>query len=96
MNFHSFRHTFGTSLSHNGLNDHHLKTLMGHAEKGTTFNTYVKKTEIPMLHDELVKHLEYVIDLEALKRSKWSKLADGFGGLIVVDGDVPYKHLGNL
>ena len=72
-NFQSFRHTFGTSVSHNGLNDHHLKTLLGHAEKGTTFNTYVKKAEIPLLHGELVKHLDYGIELEILKGSKWSK-----------------------
>jgi integrase len=30
-NFHSFRHTFGTNLSHNGIDDHSLKARMGHS-----------------------------------------------------------------
>ncbi len=41
--FHSFRHTFGTNLGHNEINDHHLKALMGHAESGITFDYYVKR-----------------------------------------------------
>ncbi len=71
--FHSFRHTFGTNLSHNGINDHSLKALMGHAEKGTTFDTYVKRGTAQKLYTDLVEHLNYGIDLEHLKGSKWTE-----------------------
>lgn len=69
--FHSFRHTFGTVLSHNGIDDHSLKALMGHAEKGTTFDTYVKRGTAEKLYQELVKYLDYNINLDHLKKSKW-------------------------
>ncbi|MCF8075810.1 MAG: site-specific integrase [Desulfotignum sp.] len=70
--FHSFRHTFGTNLSHNGINDHSLKALMGHSEKGVTFDTYVKKRPVHVLYRDLVDHLDYTgVDLEHLRDSKW-------------------------
>ncbi len=71
--FHSFRHTFGTNLSHNGIDDHSLKSLMGHAETGTTFDTYVKRGTAQKLYQGLVNHLDHSIDLEHLKGSKWTE-----------------------
>ncbi len=69
--FHSFRHTFGTNMGHNDVNDHHLSALMGHAESGITFNFYVKRGTPPKLHQSLVEHLDYGIDLDHLKGSRW-------------------------
>lgn len=70
-NFHSFRHTFGTNLSLNGIDDHSLKALMGHSESDVTFGIYVKRGSAKKLYDELVKHLDYGINLGHLKGSKW-------------------------
>ena len=69
--FHSFRHTFGTNLGHNDINDHHLSALMGHAESGMTFSTYVKRGTPAKLFKALETHLDYGIDLGHLKGSKW-------------------------
>jgi integrase len=70
--FHSFRHTFGTNLAHNEINDHSLKSLMGHAEDSITFSTYVKRGAPTKLYNALVKHLDYGINLDRLKDSKWT------------------------
>jgi len=70
--FHSFRHTFGTNLAHNEINDHSLKALMGHAEDSITFSTYVKRGAPTKLYRALVDHLNYRIDLDHLKNSKWT------------------------
>ena len=72
--FHSFRHAFGTNLSHNGIGDHDLKALMGHSEDSITFNTYVKKGTPAKLYKALVDHLDYgKVNLGHLKGSKWTR-----------------------
>jgi integrase len=72
--FHSFRHTFITNLAHKGINDHSLKTLVGHTEKGVTFDTYAKKRTAQLLYRDLVDHLDYSgVDLGHLKDSKWTR-----------------------
>jgi len=70
--FHSFRHTFGTNLAHNEINDHSLKALMGHAEDSITFSTYVKRGAPTKLYKALVDHLDYGFNLDHLKNSKWT------------------------
>jgi len=71
--FHSFRHTFGTNLSHNGINDHSLKALMGHTEKSITFSTYVKRGAPQKLYKDLVDHLDYKdLHLSHLVNSKYA------------------------
>ena len=69
--FHSFRHTFATNLSHNGINDHNLKALKGHSEDSITFGTYVKRGNAKMLYNALVNHLDYDVDLSPLADSKF-------------------------
>lgn len=69
--FHSFRHTFGSNLAHNNINDHNLKALMGHSEDSITFGTYVKRGTPTKLYSSLVNHLKYDLDLSHLKNSKY-------------------------
>jgi integrase len=69
--FHSFRHTFGTNLGHNDINDHDLSALMGHAESGMTYSTYVKPGTPYKLYKALEDHLDYGLNLDHLKGSKW-------------------------
>jgi len=71
-NFHSFRHTFMTNLSHNGINDHALKALAGHSEDGVTHDTYVKRQQVNQLHKALVDHLDYGVDLSHIKDHKFA------------------------
>ncbi len=70
--FHSFRHTFGTNLSHNGINDHSLKALMGHSEDSITFGTYVKRGTPKKLFKDLAENLDYDLNLNHLKNSIWT------------------------
>lgn len=69
--FHSFRHTFSTVLSHSGISDHSLKALLGHAEDSITFGTYVKRGTPQKLLTDLKDHLNYGINLDHLKGSRW-------------------------
>nr|NJM03416.1 site-specific integrase [Desulfobacula sp.] len=69
--FHSFRHTFSTVLSHSGIDDHSLKALMGHAEDSITFGTYVKRGAPQRLLADLEQHLNFGINLDHLKGSRW-------------------------
>jgi len=70
--FHSLRHTFATTLQHAGLNDHMLKTLMGHSESGITHSTYCKRQEPHQLIGPLVQYLNYGLDLSHLKANKFA------------------------
>jgi len=69
--FHSFRHTFITSLAHNEVNDDLLIALAGHAKQGITKQTYVKKFKAQQMYDGLVKHLNFAVNLSHLTKSRF-------------------------
>lgn len=70
--FHSIRHTFITKLGHNGLDDHTIKALVGHAESSITHSTYCKRKAPSELLSPLVEHLDYGLDMTRLKDSKFA------------------------
>ena len=70
--FHSLRHTFITRLGHNGLDDHTIKALVGHAESSITHSTYCKRKAPSELLSPLVEHLNYGLNLSHLKANKFA------------------------
>ena len=53
------------------MNGHMLKSIVGHAEKGITHNTYMTGYEASQLHAELEKCFTPAVDLEHLKKSRF-------------------------
>ena len=68
--FHSFRHGLITILTQAGADSLMLKQVMGHSEKGVTFNNYFKGFTVEQLYDGMICKIDYCIDLEHLKGSK--------------------------
>jgi integrase len=69
--FHSFRHTVATHLAERDIPDHRISMLLGHALEGQTKGRYIKRFQPKMLKEKVVDHIDYGIDLEHLKRSKF-------------------------
>jgi len=80
--FHSFRHTVTTQLAHSSVDDHLIRAIVGHSESSVTFGTSVKKYPVKLMYEALVKSLNYDVDLDHLKASKYA-------GSNTVAGTVP-------
>ena len=48
-----------------------VKGMVGHNEKGVTFEDYFKGFTVKQIYDEIVSRLDFGIDLSHLKSSKW-------------------------
>jgi integrase len=69
--FHSIRGTFATHLARKQVPDKMLKQVLGHADDGsTTFSVYVEDFPPEQLLEEVIKRVDYGLDLSHLKRCK--------------------------
>lgn len=48
-----------------------VKGMVGHDEKGVTFEKYFKGFTVKEIYDEIVSKIDFGIDLSHLKNSKW-------------------------
>ncbi len=71
--FHSFRHTLSDNLKQQLITETLIDELTGHAIQGETLGRYGKRYSVKVLYNEAILKLDYGIDLEHLKRSKWIK-----------------------
>ena len=71
--FHSFRHTFGTHLKHQLVQDNMISELMGHSEGGQK-SRYGKRFPVVHLYENAILKIKYDVDFSHLKLSKWCKL----------------------
>ena len=69
--FHSYRHTVATNLAERDVPDHRISMLLGHALEGQTKGRYIKRFQPKMLKEKVVNHIDYGIDLNHLKQSKY-------------------------
>ena len=79
--FHSFRHTAISKLAHNGVDDHIIKAIAGHAENTVTYSTYVKDYPVTAIYKAIVGVLNYDVNLNHLKGSKYCVGRNDAGGL---------------
>jgi len=71
--FHSFRHTLSDNLKQQFIKDTIIEELTGHAVQGETMSRYGKRYPVETLYNEAVLKLDYKVNLEHLKGSKWTK-----------------------
>lgn len=70
--FHSFRHTLIDNLKQTGAKEKHMKEFVGHKGRGDiTWDLYGKQFKPLVLMDEVVLKLNYELDMNHLKSSKW-------------------------
>lgn len=69
--FHSFRHTLTDNLKQQLITETLIDELTGHALQGETMGRYGKRYNVDVLYREAVLKLNYGVDLEHLKKSKW-------------------------
>jgi len=69
--FHSFRHTFINHLKQKGVQEAYIAEFVGHTNASITMERYGKRYEVDKLTEQVVKNLDYGIDLSHLKNSKW-------------------------
>lgn len=71
--FHSFRHTFADNLKQTIGEDYRLSEVLGHEVPSMTFGRYGKRYRPSVILDEVIKKLDYGVDLGQLKRSRFVK-----------------------
>jgi integrase len=69
--FHSFRHTFINHLKQKGVQEAYIAEFVGHTNASITMERYGKRYEVAKLTEQIIKNLDYGIDLSHLKESKW-------------------------
>ena len=69
--FHSFRHTVTDHLKQKDIGDKYIDEMTGHAIAGESMGRYGKRYKPGILLRKCVMHLDYGLDLEHLKGSKW-------------------------
>jgi integrase len=69
--FHSFRHTLTDNLKQKLITETLIDELTGHALQGETMGRYGKRYNVDVLYKEAVLKLDYGVNLEHLKQSKW-------------------------
>ena len=69
--FHSFRHTFINHLKQKGVQEAYIAEFVGHTNASITMERYGKRYEVDKLTEQVIKNLDYGIDLSHLKNSKW-------------------------
>jgi hypothetical protein len=69
--FHSFRATFITHLTHKKVNDRMRLQVEGHAPENDMTSVYNDPFTPKELYDEVISKLDYGIDLSHLKNSKY-------------------------
>ncbi|WP_320043511.1 site-specific integrase [uncultured Desulfobacter sp.] len=69
--FHSFRHTLTDNLKQQLITETLIDELTGHALQGETMGRYGKRYNVEVLYREAVLKLDYGVNLEHLKKSKW-------------------------
>ncbi len=75
--FHSFRHTLSDNLKQQLITETLIDELTGHAIQGETMGRYGKRYSVEVLYSEAVLKLDYKVDLEHLKGSKWTTPGTG-------------------
>lgn len=70
--FHSFRHTVISKLAHNSVDEHIIKAIAGHAENTVTYSVYVKDYPVKPMYEAIVGALQYDVDLDHLRVSKYA------------------------
>jgi integrase len=69
--FHSFRHTVSDHLYKKLIMESLVEELTGRAGKTETRKTYAKGYRVETLYEECILKLEYQVDLNPLKNSKF-------------------------
>jgi integrase len=69
--FHSFRHTLMDNLKQQLIPETLIDELTGHALQGETMGRYGKRYAVRVMYDEAVMKLNYGVNLEHLRGSKW-------------------------
>ncbi len=69
--YHSFRHSLTDNLKQQLITETLIDELTGHAIQGETMGRYGKRYSISVLYNEAVLKLDYGVDLNHLKTSKW-------------------------
>ena len=71
QNFHSFRHTLTDNLKQRLVPESLADELTGHVSTGISYGRYGKAYTLDVLYNEAVLKLDYNVDLDHLKQSKW-------------------------
>jgi integrase len=69
--FHSFRHSLTTCLLEQDVDDYRIAQLVGHVTDSQTTGRYGKRFKPEMLKEKVVDKIDYGINLNHLKKSKW-------------------------
>lgn len=69
--WHAFRHTVVDNLAQQLIPEAAIKSLVGHSKEGETLGRYAKNLNVRKVYEEAVLKLEFGLDLEHLKGSKW-------------------------
>lgn len=70
--FHSFRHTLTDNLKQQLITETLIDELTGHTLQGETMGRYGKKYRVDVLYNEAVLKVDYKVDLDHLKNSKYA------------------------
>jgi integrase len=70
---HSFRHTLINVGIRAGMDVQKVKGLVGHKEKGTTFETYFKGFTVKQIYDEVISQIDHGVDLDHLKKHRFAR-----------------------
>ncbi|HMO18671.1 MAG TPA: site-specific integrase [Oligoflexia bacterium] len=66
LDFHAFRHTFTTKAIDLGHSIEHIQGIVGHSNDTITRGTYGKSADLKSKHQEIIKNINYDLDLNKI------------------------------